>query len=97
MDETIVLHGAIGDYIAVARRKGDTWYIGAMTNWSKRNLKLDLSFLANGDYKMDVFRDGINANRYAEDYKVETMQVDKNSTITAQMAPGGGWAAIISK
>lgn len=96
-DETIVLQGAIGDYIAVARRKGDTWYIGAMTDWSKRNLELDLSFLANGDYKMDVFRDGINANRYAEDYKVETMQVDKNSTVTAQMAPGGGWAAIISK
>lgn len=96
-DETRVLHGAVGDYIAVARRKGDKWYLGAMTDWTSRNLELALSFLEEGDYKMDVFRDGINADRYAEDYIVETMQVNKNSKITAQMAPGGGWVAIITK
>ncbi|MCK0135737.1 glycoside hydrolase family 97 protein [Arenibacter sp. S6351L] len=95
-DETIVLHGAIGDYIAVARRKGDKWYIGAMTDWTSRDLELDLSFLKEGNYKMEVYRDGINANRYAEDYKIDTMEVNRESKIMAKMAPGGGWSAIIA-
>lgn len=95
-DETIVLHGVIGDYIAVARRKGNTWYIGAMTDWTPRKLKLDLSFLKAGNYKMEVFKDGVNADRFAEDYKMETVEVNKSSIITAEMSAGGGWTAIIS-
>ncbi|WP_434037622.1 glycoside hydrolase family 97 protein [Formosa sp. 4Alg 33] len=95
-DETVVLHGAIGDYIAVARRNGDTWYVGAMTDWSSRQLELDLSFLKAGDYKMEVFKDGVNANRFAEDYTVETLDVNQTSKVTADMSHGGGWSAIIS-
>ncbi|SHF23480.1 alpha-glucosidase [Arenibacter palladensis] len=95
-DETIVLQGAIGDYIAVARRKGDKWYIGAMTDWTSRDLELDLSFLKEGNYEMEVYRDGINANRYAEDYKIDVMEVNRESKIIAKMAPGGGWSAIIT-
>ena len=96
-DETIVLHGSVGNYIAVARRNGDHWYLGAMTDWDPRELELDLSFLGEGTYKMEVFRDGVNADRFAEDYKRESMEVNRNSKITAKMAPGGGWAAIISR
>ncbi len=96
-DETIVLHGSIGNYIAVARRKGDKWYIGAMTNSTSRELDLDLSFLKEGTYKMEVFKDGVNAGRFAEDYAIETKEVNKDSKISAQMAQGGGWTAIISK
>lgn len=95
-DETIVLHGAIGEYIAVARRKGDKWYIGAMTNSTPRKLKFDLAFLKEGDFKMEVFKDGINADRFAEDYKIDMIEVNQNSKITAEMSSGGGWAAIIS-
>ena len=95
-DETIVLHGAIGDYIAVARRKGNQWYIGAMTDWTPRNLELDLSFLKKGDYTMQVYKDGINADRFAEDYKIDEIQVNQNSKIKAEMSGGGGWTAIIS-
>ncbi len=96
-DETRVLHGAVGDYIAVARRKGDTWYIGAMTDWDPRELELDLSFLGEGMYKMEVFKDGVNAGRFAEDYKKESFKVNKSSKILAKMAAGGGWTAIISR
>lgn len=96
-DETIVLHGAIGDYIALARRKGDTWYLGAMTDWTQRELELDLSFLGEGAFEMEVFKDGINADRFAEDYKVETVEINKSSKVIAKMAAGGGWSAIISK
>ena len=96
-DETIVLHGKIGDYLAIARRKGDTWYLGAMTDWTPRELGLDMFFLKEGVYKMDIYKDGINAERYAEDYKREMIEVNKNSKINAKMSSGGGWVAIISK
>jgi len=96
-DETIVLHGEIGDFIAVARRKGDKWYIGAMTDWTPRELELNLSFLKEGTFSMKVFEDGINADRFAEDYKLKTLEVNKSSKISVQMAAGGGWTAIISR
>lgn len=95
-DETIVLHGVIGDFIAVARRKGDKWYIGAMTDGTSRKLEFDLSFLKEGNFKMEVFKDGINADRFAEDYKIDIIEVNQKSKITAEMSAGGGWAAIIS-
>jgi alpha-glucosidase len=96
-DETTVLLGAVGDYIAVARRNGDRWFLGAMTDWDSRELELDLSFLGDGLFKMEVFMDGVNAGRFAEDYKIKTLEVNKNSKITAKMANGGGWTAIISR
>jgi len=96
-DETIVLKGAIGDYVAIARKKGNKWFIGAMTDWTARTLDLDLSFLKEGSYKMEVYKDGVNADRFAEDYKKEIKQVTKNSKINIQMASGGGWTAIISQ
>ncbi|MCB0635073.1 MAG: glycoside hydrolase family 97 protein [Lewinella sp.] len=96
-DETIVLHGAVGDYIALARRKGDQWYLGAMTDWTPRSLDLDLSFLGDGAYRMEIFQDGINAGRYAEDYQQREEEVDRTSTVTAELAPGGGWAAILTR
>jgi alpha-glucosidase len=96
-DETVVLHGSIGNYIAVARRKGDNWYLGAMTNSTARELDFDLSFLQEGTYKMEVFKDGVNAGRFAEDYAIETAEVNRNSKVSAKMAEGGGWTAIISK
>ena len=96
-DETTVLLGAVGDYIAVARRNGDRWFLGAMTDWDSRELELDLSFLGDGLFKMEVYKDGVNAGRFAEDYKMETLEVNKNSKIMVKMASGGGWAAIISR
>lgn len=96
-DETIVLHGSIGDYIALARRKGDKWYLGAMTDWTPRELEINLSFLKEGTFRMEVFKDGINADRFAEDYILKILEVNKSSKISVQMAAGGGWTAIISK
>ena len=96
-DETIVLHGSVGHYIALARRKGDKWYLGAMADWDPRELELSLSFLGEGPYIMEVYKDGANADRFAEDYEKETLAVDRNSKITVKMAPGGGWAAILSR
>ena len=96
-DETKVLYGKVGEYIAIARRKGSTWYIGAMTNWTERSLDLDLSFLGEGNFEMTIFKDGVNANNYAEDYKIEQIQVNQASKIQASLASGGGWSAIIKQ
>lgn len=94
-DETRALKAKVGDYVLIARRKGDTWYIGGMNDWEERNLPVDLSFLASGEYVAHIFMDGINANTYAEDYKIISQNVNSESELEAGMAKGGGWVAII--
>lgn len=96
-DETVPVCGEIGEYVAIARRKGDSWYVGAITDWTARDLTLDLRFLGNGPWKMTAFQDGANADRIARDYKKVTGAVPADSQIRIHMAPGGGWAAVISK
>jgi alpha-glucosidase len=96
-DETVVLEGAVSDYIIVARRNGDTWYIGAMTDWTARDFELDLSFLGTGDYEMQSFEDGINAARNAQDYKVVSGTVNQNTKLKINLSGGGGYAAILTK
>jgi len=95
-DETKVLQAKMGDYIAIARRRGFDWYIGAMTDWSGRELELDLSFLPSGSFQMSSYQDGANADRLGSDYKKVVSKVDNKSKVTIKMAPGGGWAARIS-
>ena len=94
-DETVPLAGEIGDYVAVARRKGDTWYVGAMTDWNGRELELDFSFLGDGEYRATVFADGVNADRAAVDYTKKTISIGSGEKLSIEMKPGGGWAAII--
>jgi alpha-glucosidase len=96
-DETIALNGEIAKYISIARRKGNNWYVGSMTNWDMRSLDLDLSFLGAGKFKAEVFRDGINANRAARDYKKEIIEIPENKILKINMASGGGFVMKISK
>lgn len=96
--KTVPLDAKIGDYVAVARQaKNNDWYIGVMSDWIARDLVLDLSFLGEGKYKMHVWKDGINADRNAKDFKQEVLDVDKNTKITAKMTTGGGYVARIIK
>jgi len=96
-DDTKVLEAKVSDYIAVARKSGATWYVGAMTDWDPRELDLKLDFLGEGTYTMKVWKDGLNADKHASDFAQETINVTAGSTVKVKMAPGGGWAAIISK
>ena len=96
-DETVALDGKVGEFASLARKKGDTWFVGAMTNWDARNMIIDLSFLSKGNYQAVIFRDGINADRDATDYKKETIKVTSSDKLKIQLAPGGGWAARIEK
>jgi alpha-glucosidase len=95
-DDIKVLTGKVGDYLLLARRSGKEWFTGALTNWSPRDLDLDLSFLGTGEYVMEIFQDGINADKYASDYKHLRMDVTAALIMKIHMAPGGGWVARIT-
>jgi alpha-glucosidase len=94
-DETKVLDALIAQYVLVARRNGQDWYVGAMTDWTARDLDIDFSFLAPGNFTMDAYQDGVNADRMASDYKKFTVQVTRSTKLKIHLAPGGGWAARI--
>jgi alpha-glucosidase len=94
-DETKVLDARIADYVVVARRNGKDWYLGAMTDWTARELEVDFSFLPEGTFWVDAYQDGVNADRYASDYKKVKIQVNKTTKLKIKLAPGGGWAARI--
>lgn len=96
-DETVVLEGKVSDYIVVARRKGENWYVGAMTDWTARDFELDFSFLGEGNYSMTSMKDGINADRNAMDYKIETQKVTQESKWKISLSSGGGWVAILNR
>ena len=95
-DETRVLAAKFGDYVCIARRKGQDWYIGAMTDWSGRTLDVDLSFLPAGRFQMSAYEDGPNAERTGNDYRATTTAVDRTTKLKLNLASGGGWAARIS-
>ncbi len=94
-DETKVLDAQIAEYVVVARRNGHDWYVGAMTDWTSRTLDIDLSFLPEGNFTMEAYQDGVNADRNASDYKKITTQVNKTTKLKLPLASGGGWAARI--
>lgn len=97
-DETIVVDGKMGEYVITARRKGNDWYIGAITNRDARDIDIDLSFLNAGTtYRTVSFADGVNAHRIARDYKRTTGELKADGTpLRVHLAPGGGFATHLS-
>jgi len=96
-EQTIALGGKISEYASIARRSGDEWYVASLNNWEARELTLKLDFIREGNYTMEIFRDGINADRAARDYKREVIPLPSSREVVIKMAPGGGWAAKIYK
>ena len=66
---TVALDGKVGEYVTIARKKNDVWYVGAMSNWDERDITINFSFLGEGNFEAIVFKDGITADRDATDYK----------------------------
>ncbi len=96
-DETKVLDAKVGDYILVARKKASKWYVGAMTDWTARTMTLDCSFLPQGNYRIEIMQDGINAERNGNDYKKTVRKITNGTKLNLKLASGGGWAAIIER
>ncbi|VAW15427.1 Alpha-glucosidase [hydrothermal vent metagenome] len=95
-DETVALEGKVKEYLIVARRNGNDWYIGGMNDWTARDFEVDLSFLGTGDWAIEYVADGINAGRYPADYILRKGKLGSKK-LKISMAPGGGYAAILKK
>ena len=89
-DDTRVIHGQVGDFITVARRAGNDWYVGSMTDWDPRTLGIPLDFLDSGKYEAEIWADAYEADEYPDRLMKETKTVTRNDSLTARMAPGGG-------
>ena len=91
-DESIVLDGKMGEYIVTARRSGNVWYVGGITNWTARDVEVDCSFLGDRTYDATLFKDGANAHRIGRDYKCESIRIKNDGKLKIHLAPGGGFA-----
>ena len=96
-DETNIIDGKAGEYIVTARQKGENWFIGAMTDWSARDIDIKFDFIGEGNYKAVICKDGVNAERYAADYILMESTIKKNDTIKFHLAPGGGFFIRLQK
>ena len=95
-DETVGIEAQIGDYLVMARRKGDVWSVAAMNDWTPRDLTVKLDFLPEGKWSMESVADGRNAHRQATDHKFETKTVATGDVLDLHLAPGGGWVGILT-
>lgn len=92
-DRTEVLSARVGEYAVVAKRRGDDWFVGGMTDWTARSTEIDFSFLRPGvAYTAEIFRDGTDANLYADRYEYERRTITATERLTIRMASGGGFA-----
>jgi len=95
-DDTRLLQGKVAQYTVMARRSGNEWYIGAITNWDERDIELNTGFLEPGKYRLEAIEDGINANNRAEDYRKIEMDFQAGDILKLNLASGGGWVARIT-
>jgi alpha-glucosidase len=96
-DDLKVLEAKVGEHTVLARKNGEHWYIGAITNWDKKSFNISFNFLDDGEYLMEYIEDGINADTRAIDYKKKSREISKEDSITINLAPGGGWIAKLIK
>jgi alpha-glucosidase len=91
-DETRVLGGDPGNFIAIARRRGPEWFVGAMTDWTERDVEIPLGFLADGRWTAEIYRDAADANTSPKNTVIETRRVSRAATLRLHLAKGGGAA-----
>ena len=94
-DETVPLEGEVGEYIALARRHGNTWYIGVINGNTPRHIEIDLSFIGNGLKKIKAHIDGVNASQQAKDSQIIEQIIKNNEKLLINMSRGGGYTGII--
>jgi len=91
-DETKFINGVPGEYITLARRNGDDWFLGSMTNWNPRNVEIPLTFLGEGRYTAEIYADAPDADQFPKKVVIDKREVNSSGKLEARMAPGGGYA-----
>ena len=96
--ESRVLEAKLGEYIVMLRTAQDgTSYIAAMNDWTPRDIDLKFDYLEGEEFTIDVYQDGVNADRYASDYRYQQITIKRGETVRMHLAPGGGWVGKIRK
>jgi len=96
-DETKVLAGQVGDYIATARRKGQDWYIGVMNDWTPRSIQLKFDFLPAGNYEAVVYKDAPDTDQNPNHLLKTVQQLSRAEVLDVQLASGGGQVLVLRK
>lgn len=96
-DETRVIKAKVGDYLVLARRSGETWYLGGMTDETGREFDVTLDFLEDAQYQVRMYQDGINADRNGVDYSLAEKVMSRGNSIKIKLAKIGGFAAVFTK
>ena len=91
-DETRVLNGQVGEWITIARRRGKEWFVGSITDWSPRELVLNLDFLGDGDYTAEIYADAPDAATEPTHTMVGQQRVTRLTKLRLKLATGGGFA-----
>jgi alpha-glucosidase len=91
-DETMVLNGAPGEYITIARRHGEEWFLGSLTNWLARDLDLPLTFLGAGRYRAEIYADAADAEQHPKNTSILQQTVDRSMHLNPHLVRGGGYA-----
>jgi len=95
-DKTVALEGKIGEYVVVAKKNGNKWYIGGMTNWQSRSFDIPTNFLNEKRYRLEILKDGVNVHKHAADYQIVQADVTQGDILKIDMAEGGGYVAILT-
>ncbi len=96
-DETTILDGKVGEFIITSRKKDNDYFVAGMTNWTSRTEEIKLDFLEEGNYALTLVADGVNAEKYAADYRISTKMVKQTDTIRVTMSAGGGFLIRLKK
>lgn len=96
-DQTIIPDAKVGEFLITARKKGNDWFVGALTNWAPRDTTIRLDFLVPGEYAATICEDGVNADRWASDYSITEKTIRNGDLLRIKMAPGGGYLVRLRK
>ena len=91
-DKTVVPDASVNEYVAIARRHGDDWYVGAINNSQARDVEIALDFLGKGDYKVTLYKDAQDTDTNPNHLIKETFTVTAKDKITVPLASDGGAA-----
>jgi alpha-glucosidase len=91
-DATRVINGEPGEFVTIARRHGDEWYLGSITNWTARDVRVPLDFVGAGRYKAEIYEDAADAAENPKHVAIRQQTVRKGDTLTLRLASGGGCA-----
>jgi alpha-glucosidase len=96
-DDTKVINARVGEYIVIARKKGDNWFVGAITNHSERVIKIPLQFLDDAKYATEIYSDAADVNIEPNHLQQESKNVINKDVLSVRLAAGGGMVMHLRK